>query len=151
LREEAGDIGVDQLRAALNAATPNLTAARTVLMETSIRNRGPSVDEIMARVQRELDAFPDALTYLPPDWARIQDLLNRSSVPAEQRINEHMATYLRGLQNPQLIVEILREAATRAWAAERSISWGLREMARENGAARGIPSEVIPHQGGALF
>src|SRR5262249_53438330 len=96
------------------------------------------------------DARPNAIR-LPPDWARIRDFLANSSDPHNQRINEHIDTYVQGLQDPKLIVEILSTAVRSAWANRRSINWALREMARVSAQARGIPLKTIPNRGGRLF
>jgi hypothetical protein len=122
-----------------------------VLSETSIRHLGPSADEIIARLQRAFDAEPPTARQLPPDWATVRDFLTNSPDPANQRINEHIDTYLGGLQNPRLIMDVLSAAIRSAWAARRSINWALREMARVSSEARGIPVETIPFQRGRLF
>jgi hypothetical protein len=159
LRADVEDAGVQRFRDAMNEPRPDIQEATGVLAQTSIRQSGlnlqgrraTSPDEIIARLQREFDALGPEATQLPPDWSTVRDYLRKSPLAANKRIDAHIDTYLRGVQNPRLIMDVLSAAIRRAWTGRRSINWALREMARESAAARGIPLETIPHRRGQLF
>jgi hypothetical protein len=152
LKADVDESGVRDLRAAMSAPTPDLARAAGVLAKASVRRLGPNVDAILAKVEAELAKVEAELAKaprdLPPDWSRVREHIINSTEPTNQQIAQHLAIYLAGLRSTKLIMRVLREALTRAWAADRSINWALREMALESGARRDIPLETIPHRGG---